>query len=65
MEACNEEKAELASTVGDDYLFWRVSTGKEGASMVGWKGILTDEHIWQVVSFVRTLKQAIFQLKKK
>jgi len=47
---------ELASTVGDDYLFWRVSTGKPGTSMVAWKGVLTDEQIWQVVSFIRTLK---------
>ena len=48
--------SELASTVGDDYLFWRVSVGKLGTSMVGWKGILTDEQIWQVVAFIRTLK---------
>lgn len=47
---------ELASTVGDDYLFWRVSTGKEGTSMVAWKGVLTDEQIWQAISFIRTLK---------
>ena len=46
----------LASTVGDDYLYWRINTGKEGTSMVAWKGVLTDEQIWQVVSFVRTLK---------
>jgi mono/diheme cytochrome c family protein len=47
---------ELASAVGDDYLFWRVSTGKQGTSMVAWKGILTDEQMWQVVAFIRTLK---------
>jgi mono/diheme cytochrome c family protein len=47
---------ELASIVGDDYLFWRISTGKAGTSMMGWKGILTDEQIWQVVAFIRTLK---------
>jgi mono/diheme cytochrome c family protein len=47
---------DLAATVGDDYLFWRVSVGKLGTSMVGWKGILTDEQIWQVVTFIRTLK---------
>jgi mono/diheme cytochrome c family protein len=47
---------ELASIVGDDYLFWRVSVGKQGTSMVGWKGILTDEQIWQVVAFIRILK---------
>jgi mono/diheme cytochrome c family protein len=46
----------LQQSVGDDYLFWRISTGKPGTSMVAWKGILTDEEIWQVVSFIRTLK---------
>ena len=48
--------AELQTTAGDDYLFWRVNTGKEGTSMVAWKGVLTDEQIWQVISFIRTLK---------
>ncbi len=47
---------ELASVVGDDYLYWRINTGKPGTSMVGWNGILTDEQIWQVVAFIRTLK---------
>jgi len=48
--------ATFAPTVGDDYLFWRVSAGKEGTSMVAWKGVLTDEQIWQTVAFIRTLK---------
>ncbi len=48
--------AEFAPTVGDDYLYWRVNTGKEGTSMVAWKGVLTDEQIWQAVAFIRTLK---------
>ena len=48
--------AVFAPTVGDDYLYWRVNTGKEGTSMVAWKGVLTDEQIWQVIAFVRTLK---------
>ena len=47
---------ELSATVEDDYLFWRISTGREGTAMVGWKGILTEEQIWQIVSFIRTLK---------
>ncbi len=47
--------AELQTQAGDDYLFWRVSTGKEGTSMVAWKGVLTEEQIWQVIAFVRTL----------
>lgn len=48
--------AELQAQAGDDYLFWRITTGKEGTSMVPWKGILTEEQIWQVVTFLRTLK---------
>jgi len=47
---------ELAATVGDDYLFWRVSTGKPGTSMAPWAGILTEEQIWQVVAYIHTLK---------
>ena len=47
---------ELSAIVADNYLFWRISTGKDGTAMVAWKGILTDEQIWQVVSFIRTLK---------
>ena len=47
---------DLAKTVTDDYIFWRISTGKEGTSMVAWKGVFTDEQIWQVVSFIRTLQ---------
>ena len=42
--------------VGDDYLFWRVSTGKEGTSMVAWSPVLTDEQIWQVIAYIKTLK---------
>jgi mono/diheme cytochrome c family protein len=48
--------AELQPKAGDDFLFWRISEGKPGTSMVAWKGILTEERIWQVVSFLRTLK---------
>jgi mono/diheme cytochrome c family protein len=48
--------AELQSAVADDYLFWRIRAGKSGTAMVAWKGILTDEQIWQVVAYVRTLK---------
>jgi high-affinity iron transporter len=47
---------ELQIKAGDDYLYWRISTGKEGTAMVAWKGVLTDEQIWQVIAFLRTLK---------
>jgi mono/diheme cytochrome c family protein len=49
--------AVLQKGVGDDYLFWRISAGKPGTSMVAWKGILSEEQIWQVVSFIRTLPE--------
>ena len=49
--------AKLQATAGDDFLFWRIREGKPGTSMVAWKGILTDEQIWQVISFIRTLKE--------
>jgi len=48
--------AELQTTAGDDYLYWRIATGKEGTSMVAWLGVLTEEQIWQAVAFIRTLK---------
>lgn len=47
---------EVAAQAGDDYLFWRINTGKEGTSMVAWKGVLTEEQIWQAVAYIRTLK---------
>lgn len=46
----------LQAAVEDDFLFWRIRAGKEGTAMVGWKGILSDEQIWQVVAFIRTLE---------
>ncbi len=49
--------AELQTKASDDFLFWRIREGKPGTPMVAWKGILTDEQIWQVISFIRTLKQ--------
>jgi mono/diheme cytochrome c family protein len=48
--------AEIQTKAGDDFLFWRIREGKPGTSMVAWKGILTDEQIWQAISFIRTLR---------
>lgn len=48
--------SKLQEQVEDDYLFWRIAEGKPGTSMVAWKGILTDEQIWQAVAYIRTLK---------
>ena len=48
--------AVLQATAGDDYLYWRINGGKDGTSMIAWKGVLTNEQIWQVIAFIRTLK---------
>jgi mono/diheme cytochrome c family protein len=48
--------AEIQANAGDDFLFWRIHDGKPGTSMVAWRGILTDQQIWQAVAFIRTLK---------
>lgn len=42
----------------DGLLFYRVAEGAkggpQGSSMPAWKGILTDDQIWQVISYIRT-----------
>lgn len=48
--------AELQAVVADDYLYWRIAEGSPGTSMPPWKNILTEEQIWQIVAFIRTLK---------
>ena len=48
--------AVLQQTAADDYLIWRISTGKPGTAMVGWGTVLTTEQIWQVIAFIRTLQ---------
>ena len=56
LEPKPQNLADLQAIVGDDYLFWRIHEGKPGTAMVAWKGILTDEQIWQTVAFIRTLE---------
>ena len=48
--------AELQTVASDDFLFWRITEGKPGTSMPPWKNILTEDQIWQAISFIRTLK---------
>lgn len=56
LDPAPQNLAELQTRAGDDYLFWRINAGKPGTSMVAWHGILSDEEIWKVVAFIRTLK---------
>ena len=46
----------LQALAADDYLLWRISSGKDGTAMIGWKNVLTDEQIWEIIAFIRTLK---------
>jgi len=46
----------LNAMVADDFLYWRITTGREGTSMPAWKGVLDDRQTWQVIAFIRTLK---------
>jgi mono/diheme cytochrome c family protein len=45
--------------LSDGYLFWRIAEGGMNehfqSAMPPWKGVLTDDQIWQVVTFIRTL----------
>src|SRR5271157_1931182 len=46
----------LSKISADDFLFWKMSTGVDGTAMPAWKSTLTDQQIWQVIAFIRTLK---------
>ena len=46
----------LSKISADDFLFWKISTGVDGTAMPAWKGILTDQQIWQAIAFIRILK---------
>ena len=52
--------ATLQSTKSDDFLNWVISEGGpangKSASMVAWKGTLSEDEIWQVVAYLHTLK---------
>jgi len=47
---------DVNKTAADDYLLWRISEGKEGTAMVGWKASFSEDQIWQVISYLRTFK---------
>ena len=53
----------LAATqrdLSDAYLFWRISEGGAmqpfDSVMPGWKGLLSDKRIWQIITYIRALK---------
>jgi mono/diheme cytochrome c family protein len=58
----NPKPADLAaveSGLSDAYMFWRISEGGAmppfNSQMPSWKTTLTEEQIWQVITYLRTL----------
>ena len=43
----------------DGALFWIVQNGSPHTGMPGWKGTLSDDEIWQLVSYVRLLPKGL------
>jgi mono/diheme cytochrome c family protein len=52
--------SKVLATVQDDFVFWVVNEGGAPAglspSMASYKGVLSEDEIWQVVAYIRTLK---------
>lgn len=59
LEPKPKDLAQDQSELSDAYLFWRISEGglidPFNSLMPGWKGLLREEQIWQVISYLRTL----------
>ena len=51
---------EPAKNDSDGQILWHVSegaaAGEPGSAMPAWKGTLTQDQIWQVITYLRTLK---------
>lgn len=51
--------AVLQKNLGDDFLLWRISEGGAMApfnsQMPSWKSILSEDQIWLVITYLRTL----------
>ena len=51
----------MMQDLSDGYLFWRISEGGAmppfNSAMLAWKGTLSEEEIWQVISYVRTFSE--------
>ena len=52
---------EMMSMLSDGYLFWRVSKGgltePFNSAMPAWETGLTNEQLWQIISYVRTFTE--------
>jgi mono/diheme cytochrome c family protein len=52
--------ASVQDSLSDGYLYWRISEGGAFApfssSMPAWRGLLSEDHIWKVITYLRSLK---------
>lgn len=50
--------ADLTVLAGDSdgEMYWHIAEGVPDTAMPAWKGVLSQDEIWQVVSYTRTLK---------
>ena len=46
------------SSHSDDYLFWRISTGKSGTAMPAFGGTLSEDERWAILRMLRSLPGA-------
>ena len=58
LEPKPQNLAERQSELSDAYLFWRISDGglmePFNSLMPAWRGLLAEEQIWQVITYLRT-----------
>jgi len=51
--------AHTSQMLGDDYLFWRITEGGQGApfnsAMPAWKSVLSEQDRWDIINYVRAL----------
>ncbi|RME41214.1 MAG: cytochrome c [Caldilineae bacterium] len=57
----NLSDGDMMGMLSDGYLYWRVTEGGAmepfNSAMPAWKTVLSEEQVWQVLSYVRTLIQ--------
>jgi mono/diheme cytochrome c family protein len=50
------------SSLSDPYLYWRIAEGGMrrpfNSVMPAWRGILSEEQIWEIITFLRTLENS-------
>jgi mono/diheme cytochrome c family protein len=60
LEPAPTNLAEIQGNLADNYLYWRIADGglmqPFNSVMPAWRGILSEDQIWQLITFIRTLE---------